>query len=63
MSKDSGYQVETKGGIKGRTYHREGLVSCEGKVTKKMVVHIEVEGKDVKMLCDPETVKIIGFID
>lgn len=63
MSKDSGYLIETKGGIKGRTYHREGLVSCEGLVGKKMVVHIDVDGKDVKMLCDPKTVKIIGFVD
>ena len=63
MSKDSGYLIETKGGIKGRTYHREGLVDCEGSVNKKMVVHIEKDGKDVKMLCDPKTVKIIGFID
>jgi len=57
MSKNSGYLVETKNGEQGRTYHREGLVN------KKMVVHIEKEGKDLKMLCDPKTVKIIGFID
>jgi len=63
MSINSGYLVKTKGGVKGRTYHREGLVDCEGKVTKKMVVHVEVEGKEVKMLCDPKTVEIIGFVD
>lgn len=58
MSKDSGYKVKTKSGKEGRTYHREGLVN------KKMVVHIEGEvGKNMKMLCDPNTVKIIGFID
>jgi hypothetical protein len=57
MSKDSGYQVETKSGKQGRTYHREGLVN------KKMIVHLDVDGKDVKMLCDPKSVKIIGFID
>ncbi len=57
MSKDSGYIVETKSGKQGRTYHREGLVN------KKMVVHIDVGGKDTKMLCDPKTVKIIGFTD
>jgi hypothetical protein len=57
MSKDSGYLVETKSGKQGRTYHREGLVN------KKMVVHIEVDGKEVKMLCDPQTTKIIGFVD
>jgi hypothetical protein len=58
MSKDSGYLVETKTGKEGRTYHREGLVN------KKMVVHIKNDdGKDLKMLCDPQTIKIIGFVD
>jgi len=57
MSKDSGYLVKTKSGKEGRTYHREGLVN------KKMVVHLDVEGRDVKMLCDPKTTEIIGFID
>ena len=57
MSRDSGYIVQTKNGIEGRTYHRENLVN------KKMVVHIEKDGKDVKMLCDPKTLKIIGFAD
>jgi hypothetical protein len=55
MSKDSGYLVETKTGKKGRTYHREGLIK------DKMIVHIE--GEDKPLLCVPETVKIIGFID
>lgn len=57
MSKDAGYLVKTKTGKEGRTYHREGLVN------KKMVVHVDVDGKDVKMLCDPKTIEIIGFID
>lgn len=57
MSRDSGYIVQTKNGIEGRTYHRENLVN------KKMVVHIEKDGKDIKMLCDPKTLKIIGFAD
>lgn len=57
MSKNSGYIVETKSGKQGRTYHREGLVN------KKMVVHLEIDGKDTKMLCDPKTIKIIGFTD
>jgi hypothetical protein len=58
MSKDSGYLVETKTGKEGRTYHREGLVN------KKMVVHIKTDdGKDLKMLCDPQTIKIKGFVD
>jgi hypothetical protein len=57
MSKDSGYLVETKNGLKGRTYHREKSIN------KKTVVHIEKDGKDVKMLCDPNTLKITGFVD
>jgi hypothetical protein len=57
MSKNSGYLVETKSGKQGRTYH------CEGLINKKMVVHIDIDGKNIKMLCDPKTVKIIGFVD
>jgi len=57
MSRDAGYQVKTKTGKVGRTYHRDSLVN------KKMVVYVEVEGKTVKMLCDPKTVEITGFID
>ena len=57
MSKDSGYLVETKTGLNGRTYHREGLVNG------KTVIHIEKDGKTLKMLSDPKTIKIIGYID
>ena len=57
MSIDAGYLVETKTGKKGRTYHKEN------KINKKTVVHLDVDGKDVKMLCDPESLKIIGFVD
>lgn len=57
MSKNSGYQVKTKTGKLGRTYHIEGLIN------KKMVVHVEVNDKIHKMLCDPKSLEIIGFID
>jgi hypothetical protein len=57
MGKDAGYLVETKSGKKGRTYHRDKLLNG------KMVVYSEVDGKEVKLLCDPQTIKIIGFID
>ena len=57
MSTNAGYLVKTKSGKEGRTYHREGLVN------KKMVVYVDVDGKQVKMLCDPKTINIIGFID
>lgn len=55
MSKKSGYLVETKTGKRGRTYHSEGLVN------DKIIVHIEGEIKP--LLCDPQTIKIIGFVD
>ena len=57
MSKNSGYIVKTKSGKEGRTYHAEGLVN------KKMIVHVDVDGKEVKMLCDPKSIEIIGYID
>lgn len=58
MSKDSGYLVKTKTDIEGRTYHREGLVN------KKTVVHvIDKNGTETKILCNPKTLKIIGYID
>lgn len=57
MDKNPGYHVETKTGKVGRTYHKEGLVN------NKMLVHIEENGKTLKMLCDPNSLKITGFID
>lgn len=57
MTKDAGYLVETKSGKVGRTYHHEGLVNG------KVVVHVETDGKILKMLCDPKTININGFID
>lgn len=57
MGINSGYQVETKTGLKGRTYHREGQVNG------KVVVHIDRDGKPVKMLCDPKTLITTGYID
>lgn len=58
MSKDSGYLVKTKTGKEGRTYHRDKLVNG------KLLVYVNTDdGKQVKMLCDPETVKIIGYVD
>lgn len=53
--KKAGYLVETKTGKKGKTYHHEKSVNG------KTVVH--VENKEVKMLCDPNTLKITGFFD
>ena len=55
MSKDSGYLVETKTGKKGRTYHKDK------KVNGKLVVYLD--DNNMKMLCDPKTIKVVGFID
>jgi hypothetical protein len=45
-------------GKRGRTYHRDTLLN------DKVIVHVETEeGKIVKMLCDPEKIKIIGYVD
>lgn len=57
MSKNAGYIVKTKTKKIGRTYHRDGLIN------KKMVVYIEVDNKIVKMLCNPKSISITGFID
>jgi hypothetical protein len=57
MSRNSGYLVETKTGLKGRTLHRDNLVG------KKQIVYIEKEGREVKLLCDPKSLKIIGYVD
>ena len=50
---NSGYIVKTKGGLVGRTYHKDELING------KQIVHIE-QGK---ILCRPETLTFIGFID
>lgn len=60
MSKDSGYLVETKTGKQGRTFHREKLLNG------KLIVYVEIEEEKIEMkkfLCDPQTVKIIGYVD
>lgn len=55
--RNSGYLVETKKGVTGRTYHSENIIN------KKMVVHVTIKDKIVKMLCDPNTLKIIGYVN
>ena len=57
MSIYSGYLVKTKTGKEGRTYHRDN------KLNNKVIVYVFINGKEVKMLCDPETIEIIGFVD
>ena len=53
-NKNAGYLVETKTGFMGRTYN------CESMVNGKVKVFLS-DGR--KMLCDPGTLKINGFID
>jgi hypothetical protein len=52
-NKNAGRLVETKSGLIGKTYKNEKLIN--GKVR----VHTE-KGK---LLCDPNTLKVKGFID
>lgn len=51
---NSGYLVTTKKGFKGRTYHKDKLIDG------KQPVYVE---NNVKLLCDPETLTINGYID
>lgn len=52
-NKRAGMLVETKTGLKGRTYSNEDLVN--GKV--------RVYTEKGNLLCDPNTLKLKGFID
>lgn len=56
----SGYLVETKNGKSGRTYHSKGLIN------DKVPVYLETSKfmySDKAILCNPKTLKMIGFID
>ena len=57
MGRNSGAFVKTKTGKEGRTYHKEKLVNG------KIVVHVDIDGKDVKMLCDSKTIEVVGYFD
>ena len=54
---NSGYLVTTKKGHTGRTYHRDNLING------KQPVYTTINGKETKLLCDPNTLTINGFID
>ncbi|MCK9416728.1 hypothetical protein M0Q97_08745 [Candidatus Dojkabacteria bacterium] len=60
MSKKSGFLVKTKTDKRGRTYHKLKLIN------NKTVVYL-VDDNNVetgtKILCDPKSLKIIGFLD
>lgn len=57
MRRAKGFLVTTKKGLKGRTYHKDDLIGG------KQPVYTEIDGKQVRLLCDPETLTINGFID
>ena len=59
-SRKPGYLVVTKNGKKGRTYSSKGLIN------EKVPVYLEIKKhkySDKGILCDPETLKVKGFID
>ena len=53
--KNPGYLVETKNGKTGRTFHNKGLIN--GKVP------VYIDGEQIPLLCDINSLKLIGFID
>lgn len=65
--KNPGKLVQTRDGSLGRTYNKEGLVNG------KVMVHLldkekfqpkkDSSGNPIKLLCDPSTLTIKGFID
>lgn len=60
MGQNSGYIVETKSGKKGRTFHNKGMING------KIPVYLERDKfkyESNAILCDPQTLKTIGFID
>ncbi|WP_019540590.1 hypothetical protein [Proteiniphilum acetatigenes] len=54
---NSGYLVTTKAGLKGVTYHKDALVDG------KRLVYALKDGKEVKLLCHPDSLTLNGFID
>jgi hypothetical protein len=58
--KNSGYLIKTKTGKLGRTFHSKGMIN------NKLPVYLEADNNNYNqnaILCDPKTVKVIGFID
>jgi len=79
MGQNSGYLVKTQSGKQGRTYHNKGLINGKVPVYLVMCHICGGEGEhtsdcgatiggfsmqsDKPILCKPETLKIIGFVD
>lgn len=60
QEKNPGYIVETKTGKIGRTYHSKGLINDKVPVYLKID---EFKYSDNAILCDPKTLKQVGFFD
>ena len=61
---NSGVIVIIKSGKKGRTYHKKGFIN--GKVPVYLEQNegqLDFSDKVVAVLCVPESLKIIGYID
>lgn len=75
MSKNSGIIVQTKNGLLGRTFNNK--LALDGKVAVYLYKTIEVENdgtidatrlseqelQEMPILCDPETLTVLGYID
>lgn len=75
-SRDGGYLVETRTGVKGRTFHSKDLINGKLQVFRELqhtLNKLDQAAQGAKeaiqefstqaMLCDPDTVNIYGFID
>lgn len=55
-----GYLVQTKTGVRGRTYYEKKLINGKIPVYKEIS---KFNYSEKAILCDPDSLKIIGFID
>ena len=53
--KNTGYVVKTKSGKTGKIFHNEKFIN------DKIIVHVDNYEKPV--LCDPNTIEIVGYFD
>lgn len=74
MNKESGYIVETKEGKTGRTFHSKGFVNKkqpvylgtefkDRKLPDGSTIKDVVKYSENAILCEPTSLKVIGFIN